>query len=414
MFTSKTIALCLLLCIGFIDIAGVGLVYPMFSSMLFQPDSTLLSAETSESMRGICLGILLATMPLTQFFSSPILGALSDQRGRKKILVPALLVGVLGYLIAVIAVILNSFVLLLLSRVAIGISAGTVSVVSACLADISSQEQKAKNFGLLNMACGLGFTVGPFLGGCLSSSNWGFLPAFAVPFVTAGLASLANFILVYFWFKDTYTTTDVEPPHWTMGIQNIRKAYFAKDLRVFFMVVFFACVGWSFHWEFTPVTWIKEFEFTSVTIGNYYAYGAAVYALSCGLLIRPIISRFSSERIVCCALAACGLFIGALLFHNDPFWLLIYIPLQQFTVALFWPTAAAFISNSVATDVQGEILGVFHSVEALAFAVTPLMAGPMLEFVSPLWVASFAMLFAACMLWASLAEAKQRIPVVSD
>lgn len=402
MLSLRHVTLYLLLCVVFVDIAGVGLVYPMFASMLYQPNSTLISPDVSDNMRGICLGILLAAMPLTQFFSAPILGALSDQRGRKKILVPALAVGVIGYLIAVLAVIMESFSLLLLSRVAIGISSGTVSIVSASLADISTQEDKAKNFGLLNMAYGLGFTVGPFLGGILSNSDVSMLPSFSIPFVAAGMASLINFIVVYFLFEDTYTAKLEKPTHWAMGIVNIREAFSSKSLRTFFYAIFFACVGWSFHWEFTPVTWIQDYGFSAVMIGNFYAYGAAVYALSCGLLIRPLISRYSNAHIVCYALAGCGVFIGALLFHSDPFWLLIYIPLQQFTMALFWPTAAAIVSNSVAEDLQGETLGIFHSVEALAFAVTPLIAGPLLVVVTPLLVGSLTILFAALLLWGSL------------
>jgi DHA1 family tetracycline resistance protein-like MFS transporter len=411
---SRSLSLYLLLCIGFVDIAGVGLVYPMFASMLYQPGSTLIAPEASETFRGICLGILLAMMPITQFFSSPLLGAMSDKRGRKAILVPALAVGVVGYAIAFIAVLLNSFMLLLLSRVAIGISSGSVSVVSASLADVSSTEDKATNFGLLNMACGLGFTVGPFVGGVLSNSSLGLFPPFALPFVAAGVVSLANLIVAYLFFQDSYSPAQAEMPSWTMGITNIRKAFFSQELRVFFAAIFFACVGWSFHWEFTPVTWIKDFDFSAVTIGNFYAYGAAVYAISCGLLIRPIISRFSNEHIVCYALAACGIFIGALLFHTDPFWLLVYIPLQQFAVALFWPTAAAFISNSVSEEVQGEFLGIFHSVEALAFAVTPLIAGPLLELVTPLLVGSLAMLFAALLLWLTLEGSLVTAPSRSD
>src|SRR5947209_3714833 len=149
MASKKTISLFLIALVGFIDWMGIGLVYPMFASMLFQKDCLLLSPDASDTLRGSCLGILLAAMPITQFFSSPILGMLSDQKGRKKILIPCLTIGVLGYLVALFGVLMESFVLLLFSRIAIGISAGTATVVGASLADISSGEEKAKNFGFL-------------------------------------------------------------------------------------------------------------------------------------------------------------------------------------------------------------------------------------------------------------------------
>lgn len=413
MFSSKSISLFLLLFIGFIDIAGVGLVYPMFSSMIYQPGSTFVSADASEFYKGTCLGLLLAMMPLTQFFSAPVLGMLSDQIGRKKILVPSLIVGVCGYLIAVLAAHFESFFLLVFSRIAVGISAGTVSVVSACIADVSSQEEKAKNFGLFNMACGLGFTIGPFLGGILSTYTLGFLHGYAVPFFAAGLVSFVNLVFVYLFFTESYQPQSATAINWGMGIKNINKAFDSKNLRVFFASVFFACIGWSFYWEFIPVTWIKQYGFSQAMIGNFYAYGAGFYAVACGFLIRPIVNKFSNQHIVCFALGSCGVFVGALLFHSDVVWLLIYIPLQQCSVALFWPTAAAFVSNSVAEDVQGETLGIFHSVESLAFAITPLMAGPLLGICEtmPLFVGASTMIFAAGLLWFSLESSQVAIDV---
>lgn len=397
MFTKKAISLFLVSLIGFIDLVGLGLVYPMFASMLFQHDCLMLPEDASDATRGTCLGILLATMPITQFFSAPILGMLSDQKGRKKVLLPSLAIGVLGYLIAIVAVSLESFYLLLLSRVAIGISAGTAAVVAASLADISSTEEKTKNFGLFNMACGLGFTIGPFLGGILSSMSFWIIEGYALPFAFAGIVTLVNILLVIYFFEDNYTPKEGGKLSLSLGLHNISKAFNIKGLQAVFWAVFLACVGWSFYWEFTPVTWISTYGFSTATIGNFYAYGAAVYALSCGLLIRPIVNRFSNQSVLTYALLGGGFSIGMLLFHTNELWLWLYVPLQQFAIALFWPTAAAVVSNSVDENMQGETLGVLQSVDSLAFAISPLIAGPLLGISTsmPIVVGGFCMLLAA-------------------
>lgn len=378
MFTKKTLSLFLILLIGFIDLMGLGLVYPMFASMLYQGDCHLLADDASETVRGACLGLLLAAMPITQFFSAPILGILSDQKGRRKILIPALGVGVIGYLIAMVGVYTENILFLFLSRVCVGISAGTAAIVGAALADISSQEEKAKKFGLFNMACGLGFTVGPFVGGILSGKSFGFLGGYVLPFAVAGGVVFINMIFVALFFEETYILKEKTKLSLGLGIRNIRKALEIKGLQVIFLAVFLACVGWSFYWEFTPVTWISSFGFSTATIGNFYAYGAAVYAITCGLLIGPLVSRFNNQHLLCYALFGCAISIGILLIHENALWLWLYIPLQQFFIALFWPTAAAVVSNSVGEDIQGEILGVLQSVDALAFAISPLIAGPLL------------------------------------
>ena len=411
MISKKLICLILICLIGFIDIMGIGLVYPMFASMIYQGDCLLLAGDTSETMKGFCLGILLATMPLTQFFSAPMLGMLSDQKGRRKILIPSLLIGVLGYLLAMVAVSYESFFLLLLSRVGVGISAGTAAVVSASLADLSSPENKAKNFGIFNMACGLGFTAGPFLGGSLSEFDLTLMSGYALPFALAGAITLLNALLVFFYFEETCVTKTDGKVSLILGINNVRKAFSGGGLQLVFLAVFLACVGWSFYWEFTPVTWISSYGFSTSTIGNFYAYGAAVYALSCGVLIRPIVSRYSNQHVLCFALFMVSLSIGILYFHVNEVWLWVYIPLQQFGIALFWPTAAALVSNSAGDDVQGEIMGVFHSLEALAFSISPLIAGPLLGFTAfmPIFLGSALMLFAGGVLVAYL-----RKPVITD
>lgn len=410
MFSKKTISLILISLVGFIDIMGIGLVYPMFASMLFQGDCQMLPSDTSNGVRGTCLGILLAMMPITQFFSAPILGMLSDQKGRKKILIPSLAVGVLGYVLAVAAVDMENLLLLLLSRVAIGISAGTAAVVGAALADISTPEDKAKNFGLLNMAMGLGFTVGPFLGGILSSTSVWIIEGYSLPFALAGIMTLINFILVIFLFQDSYAPkTDAGHLSLSLGIRNIKKAFHVQGLQAVFLAVFLACVGWSFYWEFAPVTWITEYGFSTATIGNFYAYGAAVYALSCGLLIRPIVSRFSNQHVLCFALAGCSISIAMLLFHVSDIWLWFYLPIQQFFIALFWPTASAVVSNSVSEDMQGETLGVLQSVDSLAFALSPLIAGPLLGISAsmPIIIGGLGMIAAAGVLGLSLRKLKK-------
>lgn len=397
MFSQKTISLFLLSLVGFIDVMGLGLVYPMFASMIFQGDCMILPADTSDHVRGTCLGILLAAMPITQFFSAPILGILSDQKGRKKVVVPGLSVGVIGYLVAMAAVSLESFALLLLSRVIVGIAAGTASVVGAGVADMSSLEDKAKNFGFFNMGCGLGFAIGPFLGGKLSSESFWIIEKYALPFFFAAVVTLINLLLVIYYLKDVYEPKTGGKLSLSLGIRNIKKAFVVPGLQAVFASVFLACVGWSFYWEFAPVTWISEYNFSTSTIGNFYAYGAAIYALSCGVLIRPIVSRYCNRHVLCYALIGCSAAIGLLLLHSSDQWLWVYVPLQQFTIALFWPTAAAVVSNAVNEDMQGEIIGVLQSVDSLAFAVSPLIAGPLLGITTamPIIVGSAGMLLAA-------------------
>jgi DHA1 family tetracycline resistance protein-like MFS transporter len=381
----------------FLDWMSIGLVYPMFSSMIFHPGAHFFPIETSDVVRGTWLGILLAAGPLAQFFSSPIVGALSDQKGRKPLLIKTLLIIIVGYLLCALGVFSESLLLLLVGRVIVGVGTGNAAVVFAAIADISRPEEKAKQFGLAGMASGIGFTVGPFLGGALSS--W----SFATPFLFSIVFSLINLTLLIFWFAETHHVRRNVQLSLSLGLKNIKKAFQIPALRALFLTFFFFCAGWSFYWEFIPVTWIQEYHLNPSQVGNFYAYGAAFYAVSSGLLIRPIVSRFKPLPVLFIALILLIVAIVPLLFFSNValFWW--YIPIQQFLASLVFPTGTTIISNSVGEDSQGEIMGILQSVDSFAFASSPLIAGAFvgLSFQAPIVVSGAFMLLACLVLLCS-------------
>ena len=390
-------SLFILLLTNFLDWMSIGLVYPMFSSMIFHQGDHFFSTETSGVIRGTWLGILLAAGPLAQFFSSPIMGALSDQKGRKPLLKYGVLIVILGYLLCALGVWVESLFLLLIGRSIVGVGTGNAAVAYAAIADISKPEQKAKNFGLASMSSGIGFTLGPFLGGVLST--WGF----AAPFLFTIVFSLINLALLIFWLDETHHLRRKVQLSLMLGLKNLKKAFQVATLRTLFLSFFFFCVGWSFYWEFIPVTWIQEYGLNPSQVGNFYAYGAAFYAVSSGLLIRPVVNRFPPLPILFFALVLLALTIFPLLFHSkvDIFW--VYIPIQQFLAALVFPTGTAIISNSVKEDEQGEIMGVLQSIDSFAFASSPLIAGAFVGYNmhTPIVVSGAFMLLAGLVLLSS-------------
>lgn len=371
-------SLFLVLCIAFLDWMGIGLVYPMFSSMIFNENFTLLPPDTTEAWRGFWLGILLAAMPFVQFLSSPILGALSDQKGRKPCLMYPLLISLFGYFLSALGVWLPSLVIILVGRIFVGVGAGNASVVAAVMADISTLKTKAKYFGLLNMAYGFGFMVGPFLGGVLSTLFLQPYGGYATPFWFAGIMSLLNFIFLGLTFKETHHALNPRRLSLMLGIANLKKAFRFPTLRILFTTLFIFCCAWSFYWEFIPIVWIKDYGLNVAQVGNLYAYAAGFYAISSGFLIRPIVNRFTASKVLFYSLVISGLYIYLMLTHMPLGLLWLYLPLQQYLLALLFPTATAAVSNTVGEEMQGETLGISQSIISAAFALSPLFSGLLL------------------------------------
>lgn len=363
------LSLWLVLFVVFLDWLGIGLVYPVFSTMIFHPEHSILDPSVSESMRGWYLGILLAVMSISQFLSSPIIGSFSDQKGRRPLFLISLTLGIFGYAFCVVGIMMKSLFILIASRCFVGISAGNAAVVSATIVDLSDDSNKAKHFGLYSMACGIGFTIGPFLGGLLSKSH------FAIPFCIAGIATVLNLVLIFYFFKETHHTRKKALIRWDEGIRNLDKAFKIRELKALFLTVLFFCFGWSFFYEFIPVSWIADFKFDATTIGFFYAYGAGVYALSSGILIRPIVEHYQHSTILFYALLSAGIILLSLLVLPSSFWIWIYLPIVNFLMALVYPTSTTIVSDKTHKEAQGEILGILQSIQSAAFAISPLAAG---------------------------------------
>ncbi len=400
----KNTALYTILLMFFLDIMSIGLAYPIFSSMIYSTSSHILPPEASQAVRGLWLGILLALVPIGQFFSAPILGAYSDRLGRRRLMILSTALSVFGYTTALMGVWHESIILLALSRIIIGIATGNQAIGSAVITDISSPEEKAKNFGLLHMAGGLGFTVGPLLGGKLSTIHLGILSGYAVPFACAGALTMINLLLIIFLFRETHRVSTQERGIISFGLRNITRAWQIPGFALFFLAIFMYTFGWSFYWDFIPVYWITNYKFDAAGVYNMYALGALSYALSSGLLIRPLVSKFKAETVFLYALFGCALSTGLPLLFSSPCMYLMYIPLQQFFIALTFPVTATIISNKSSSQSQGEMMGILESVQSLSGIISPLSAGILLGLTvkMPLIVGTGALLFAAYILYCSL------------
>lgn len=359
----------LLLLIAFIDYLGVGLIYPMFSSMIFDPEYPLIEAETSLSFRGFYLGALLAIMPLMQFFSAPLWGALSDIKGRKRPLVRSLILALTGYIFAYFGALYASLSLLFISRALIGFASGNVSIIQASISDISDTSSRTKNFGLYSMALGCGFTLGPLIGGLLS--NYGY----ETPFLFASITIFINLLFVVSSFKETLKITDKLPFKFTLGLSGLKESLTDKSIRGTFYSLFLHNFGWSYFFEFIPLFLFGVLQFSKAKLGLFYAIAGLFYALSTGILIRPFIKKFKPLVLFRFGLICSGLVVVAMGFINQDLNLWICLFGLCFFVSFVTPSATSYVSSHCIKQHEGRVLGSLNSMNAIALIIAPLLSG---------------------------------------
>lgn len=390
-----------ILFIGFIDYLGIALVYPIFTGMLFDPTYPIIPHDSSLAHRGALLGILIALTPLTQFFSAPLLGAISDLKGRKKTLLYGTLVGFIAYALAVLGVCVHSLWLLCLYRILVGIASGTVPVVQAMIADSSTHDQKARRFSLFSASLGLGFIIGPFLGAKLADPALASWSGYAVPFLAASLMCLISLVIIAWKFPETRQAGNNVTFNFIESISNIRKVFLWHQLRWLFLATFAFAFGSSFFNEFIPLLLRKQFQFTLSDIGNYYACGGAWYAFSSGIITTVLLKYFPPEKIAIKALIGCAICMLMFLIISERQYIWFILPALMFCLSFTYPTTAAMVSNQASIENQGEVLGVYQSVIGCAMGLSPLLLGSVIGMYPALTAigGAFAMLLASLTLW---------------
>lgn len=359
----------------FLDMLGVGIVIPVLAPLILSPDSLLVIVGLNGGTRAVILGLLIAAYPLAQFFGAPIIGALSDTHGRKPILLLSLAGTLVGYLFFASGILWHNIWLLFTSRLIDGFTGGNISVAMSAIADVSSREDKAKNFGLVGMMFGLGFILGPYIGGKLSDPHLASWFNFATPFFFAALLSACNMLLLQFNFQETLLNRIRAKISALTGVRHLLRAVKMEKLRVMFLVMFLLIFGFNFFTQFFQVYLLQKFSFTQSQIGDFFAYVGLWIALTQGFLIRPIAKRFTPLAIVRVTILLLSVALLALLLPTHAWQLLLVMPFIAIANGLTHPNATAIISNLTDPTAQGEVFGITQSFQSLGMALPPLIAG---------------------------------------
>lgn len=359
----------------FIDMLGVGIVIPVIAPILLYPEHNMLPLEFSMHTRTIILGFLIASYPIAQFFGAPILGALSDRYGRRKLLAISLIGTLIGYLLFATAILQQNIYLLFASRLLDGFSGGNISIALSSIADFSDEKSKSKNFGMVGAAFGLGFILGPYIGGKLADPSIISWFNAATPFWFAAILTLINLLFVVAAFPETLREKLNTPVSMFTGIQNIGKAFQLKHLRIIFLVVFFLTLGFNFFTQFFQVFLINKFDYKISEIANVFAFMGIWIVVAQGAIQRPLSKRYSPLSVIRFSTILLGITLPLLLLPNESKYIFFVLPFIAIFQGLTQPNMISVVSSQAGKDTQGQILGINQSIQSLGMAIPPIIAG---------------------------------------
>lgn len=366
-----------------IDVLGIGILIPVIPLLLTDPAYPYHLSSLTIKEGFVVLGLLTAIYPLMQFVATPILGQLSDRIGRRPVLAFSLLGTSLSYVVFAFAIITKNIPLLFASRALDGITGGNISVAQAAIADSSTPETRARSFGIIGAAFGIGFVIGPFLGGKLSDPSIVSWFDATTPFWFAAILALLNALAVFFFFNETIKEKTHGAMKFGQSLLNIWKAFTSKSLRKIFAVSFFFNAGFTFFTTFFGAYLIYRFNFAQGQIGDFFAIVGICIAFTQAFVTGFMGKRFSPYAIISGALLVVSATVLAYaLVPTAGLLYLITLP-QAMGMGLIMANLNALISRSASPQEQGQMLGIAASVQALAQSIPPVLAGFLAASFSP-------------------------------
>lgn len=350
----------------FIDLLGFSLILPLLPYL-----------AKSISASEFQIGLLVASYALAQFIGAPFLGRLSDRFGRRPILLISITGNAIGFFLLGIA---QNLEMLFLSRILAGFTAANISVAQAYISDVTDDQSRARGLGLIGAAFGLGFILGPAIGGTLSQFGYVY-PAFAA----TGL-SLLNFLLVFSWLKESLTperrqalSHQQRPPITLKAmLETLRRPYIGPLLHTRFIFG----LAFSLFQTIFSLYALERFNLQARDTGYILAYVGVISVLTQGVFIGKLTRKFSEIQLMFVAILAMAFSLLAWGFAPSvPILLITLLPIAISGGVLNTIINSA-LSKSVPPIETGGILGLSASLESLTRVIAPSLGTLLLQITS--------------------------------
>jgi MFS transporter, DHA1 family, tetracycline resistance protein len=341
-----------------VNLIGFGIIIPLLPFY-----------ATTFGASPLMVGLLFATFSLAQLVASPVLGAWSDKWGRRPILIFSLLGTVVSFVMLAVA---QSLAMLFFARIVDGLSGGNITTARAYIGDIATEENRAKSFGFLGAAFGLGFIIGPALGGLFAHVSY------TAPIWAAAAITVVATIMAWFWLPETVHRVDaVSGSPW----KALRQLSGRADLRRLFTVDFLYLGSFAVYQTTFALFGARRFGFDAAATGYLLAAFGFLGVLVQVLMVGPVVKRLGEKQtlIVGLVFSAIG-WGGSAMTHSVPLFVAMLIP-GAIGIGLCNPSLVSLVSGAAGRYEQGRVQGAAGALESLGRTLGPIWGNGALQYV---------------------------------
>lgn len=363
-----------------IDTMGFGIIMPILPSLFHNLQIGMLPQGFSTHTRDFFFGLTMSIFFIFTFLGSFFMGDLSDQLGRKKVMLICLFSVSIGYLISAASILLKSVTLLMLGRAISGLAAGSQPIGQAAIIDMSTEKNKTLNIGLITLASSIGFIIGPILGGYFSSSFSKGLWGYSLPFFIAALLAIINAISLQVAFKETYVPSHKHKLSILKALTSFKTAFTLQQLHYLSFIYVLIQFGWSVYFQYTSLYLADVFHYSPNKIGLFMAYLGLLFSLSLSLIIRVVLGMMKLYHMLILSLFLVILgILFTLIFKSELSTWLSVIPISV-GIALSYAAITSVFSGRVDKDSQGKVMGIIGALGSLAWVMGGLSMGALTLF----------------------------------
>lgn len=341
----------------FIDLVGFGIVIPVLPYYVrsMGADSEL-------------LGLLTASFSLTQFLFSPLLGGLSDRIGRRPVLILSLVGNAAATALMGLAGSVGGLALLFGARVLSGMTAATIGTAQAYIADVTPPEKRAAGMGMLGAAFGLGFVLGPSIGGVLSHRF-----GYSFPFYAVALLALCNALLAYFNLPEPEKREQRSVPR-SRG-EAFRQALAEPRVGVPIALFFVTAVAFANLETTIALLTSDRYHMTPEQTGYLFGYMGVMIVLVQGGLVRRLVPRFGEQKLLAVGSLITGTAILLIAVNQLLAVLILALGMAALGQGMVNPSLSSLVSRQAPPEQQGSVMGIMQATGSLGRVFGPALSG---------------------------------------